>query len=79
MSFARTHVVWTESAREASVTRFLRSISLQAHRQIRAARHRAVLRRTRRELLDMPDHLLADIGLSRSGVDYVIEHGRDHR
>jgi uncharacterized protein YjiS (DUF1127 family) len=40
------------------------------------ARHRAALCRARCELLKWPDHLLKDMGLSRSEIAWVVEHGR---
>jgi uncharacterized protein YjiS (DUF1127 family) len=40
--------------------------------QARAARHRQL-----DELLHMDDHMLRDLGLSRGGIAYAFEHGRE--
>ena len=40
---------------------------------VRAGR-RAALRRARREMLAMPDHLLKDIGLTRAEIRFSVEH-----
>ncbi|HEX2552564.1 MAG TPA: DUF1127 domain-containing protein [Microvirga sp.] len=40
------------------------------------ASRRAALRRARRELLDLPDFMLADMGLTRGEVAFAVEHGR---
>src|SRR5262245_60590036 len=40
-------------------------------------RARAERRRQLDELLNMDDHMLRDLGLSRGGIAYAFEHGRD--
>ena len=40
-------------------------------------RARAVRRRQFDELMSMDDHLLRDLGLSRGGIAYAFEHGRE--
>jgi uncharacterized protein YjiS (DUF1127 family) len=44
-------------------------------RLLRRWRHR----RDRRHLEAMPDFMLKDIGISRSGIDYVATHGETMR
>ncbi len=40
-------------------------------------RARALRRRQLDELLSMDDHMLRDLGLSRGGIAYAFEHGRE--
>jgi uncharacterized protein YjiS (DUF1127 family) len=40
-------------------------------------RARAVRQRQLEELMAMDEHLLRDLGLSRGGIAYAFEHGRD--
>ncbi|WP_046863525.1 DUF1127 domain-containing protein [Microvirga massiliensis] len=40
------------------------------------ARRRVALHRARRELFERPDDLLKDMGLARSEIAWVVEHGR---
>jgi uncharacterized protein YjiS (DUF1127 family) len=41
-----------------------------------SAGRRAALRRARRELMEMPDHLLRDLGITRSEIAWIVEQGR---
>jgi|RhiMethySRZTD1v2_1073278.scaffolds.fasta_scaffold341847_2 uncharacterized protein YjiS (DUF1127 family) len=43
---------------------------------IAGASRRAALCRARSGLLEMPDHLLRDLGLTRSEIAWIVEHGR---
>ncbi len=40
-------------------------------------RARAERRRQLEELMNMDDHMLRDLGLSRAGIRYAFEHGRE--
>ena len=40
-------------------------------------RARAARQRQLEELIHMDDHMLRDLGLSRGGIAYAFEHGRD--
>ncbi len=40
------------------------------------ATRRIALRRARRELLDLPDYMLAVIGIGRSEIASAVEYGR---
>ena len=40
-------------------------------------RARSLRRRQLEELINMDDHMLRDLGLSRGGIAYAFEHGRE--
>jgi uncharacterized protein YjiS (DUF1127 family) len=46
---------------------------------IAGAGRRAALRRARCGLLEMPDHLLKDLGITRSEIGWIVDHGRFSR
>jgi uncharacterized protein YjiS (DUF1127 family) len=45
----------------------------------RRLRRWAKLRADRRQLMEYPDHMLRDIGISRSEIDSALRHGRHGR
>ena len=50
---------------------------LVKRRLVEPLRARAQRRHQLEELLNMDDHMLRDLGLSRGGIAYAFEHGRD--
>jgi len=47
-------------------------IALVAHMKRARERHRAIV-----DLSQLSDHQLRDIGISRTEIDHVVQHGRD--
>jgi uncharacterized protein YjiS (DUF1127 family) len=77
MSLTLTHNPECGSAaREAGWSGLARRLTLAIYHQFQRASRQVAIRRARRELLDLPDFMLADLGISRSEVDSVVRHGR---
>jgi uncharacterized protein YjiS (DUF1127 family) len=49
------------------------------YRPLRSVRRGAALWRARRELLELPDSMLADMGISRGEIPSVVRYGRPDR
>ena len=64
------------TARELSWGRSLKRLAVRTERYLRSASRWIARRRARRELLTMPDYMLADIGISRSEVESAVRYGR---
>lgn len=63
------------SAREASGSHLPERLSLAVGGLFRLIGRQVALRRARRELLGMPDYMLADMGISRSEIASVVRYG----
>jgi uncharacterized protein YjiS (DUF1127 family) len=50
---------------------------LVKHRLLAPMRARAQRQRQLEELMNMDDHMLRDLGLSRGGIAHAFEHGRE--
>lgn len=62
----------------ALVAKAAAGIKAWAQRHISAPLHaRALRQRQLDELSQMDDHMLRDLGLSRGGIAYAFEHGRE--
>ncbi|WP_046864659.1 DUF1127 domain-containing protein [Microvirga massiliensis] len=54
----------------------VKRLASRVYALIASASRRAALRRARCGLLEMPDHLLKDLGITRSEIAWIVEHGR---
>ena len=73
-SLYRTHGISVEPrpARRASMTSLLAKLGEIGRVISREMRHRRAVA----ELSEMDDHLLRDIGVSRTQIPYIVRHGR---
>ncbi|QJP17133.1 DUF1127 domain-containing protein [Starkeya sp. ORNL1] len=59
-----------------SAASLLKAFAVWLYRRPLAANRHCVIRRAKRELLDLPDVLLKDMGVSRSEVETLVHYGR---
>ena len=71
-TFVSTARNWSGSDAGAGVLAAVRAAAGQVRRRL-------AIRNDRRRLAEMPDHLLADIGISRSEIANATEFGRIRR
>ena len=51
-------------------------LSMRLYGSLKLASQRCAIRRARRELLELPDFMLKDLGINRTEIGYIVEHGR---
>jgi uncharacterized protein YjiS (DUF1127 family) len=54
---------------------FVRRLGLAFYHFLRRSSEAAAMRRARRELLELPDNMIADLGISRSEISSVVRFG----
>jgi uncharacterized protein YjiS (DUF1127 family) len=59
-----------------SAASLLKAFAAWLYRRLLAANRHCAIRRAKRELLDLPDVLLKDMGVSRSAVETLVHYGR---
>jgi uncharacterized protein YjiS (DUF1127 family) len=62
-----------------SAAPLLKAFAVWLYRNLLAANRHCAIRRAKRELLDLPDVLLKDMGVTRSEVETLVRYGRIDR